>query len=237
MISIIIPAHNEEKLIGGLLEDIKRQKFGDFEVIVSNDFSDDGTSSVIRKCGIKNLRIVEHRSRNTAAARNIGAKKARGDVLIFLDADTRIDDTGFLGKAADAFYRKGAAACSVNILVHPDEETFSDRFFQNYFNWNIRLLTFLGVFASRGECQMVRRDIFEKAGGYNEKISVAEDVELFKRIRKFSRTTFLNSIRVYESPRRYRKDGYPMTILRWCYNGIYAFVFGKSITRSWEAVR
>ena len=66
MISIIIPAHNEEMYIDGILSDLKRQRHKDFEVIVSDDFSEDRTAALARKSGLKGIRVIEHKSRNAS---------------------------------------------------------------------------------------------------------------------------------------------------------------------------
>ena len=237
MISIIIPAHNEEMYIDGILSDLKRQRHKDFEVIVSDDFSEDRTAALARKSGLKGIRVIEHKSRNASAARNIGAGAAKGEILAFIDADTRIYDTHFIEKIEEAFKENGAGACSVKIMVKPGEAIWLDNVMQGFFNFNDWFSNKIGLWGSRGECQIVRKDLFIKAGGYVPEIYVAEDVELFKRLMRFTKLTYLNNITVYESARRYRKEGYFLTTIRYCYNGLYAFVFKKSISRQWKPIR
>ena len=89
----------------------------------------------------------------------------------------------------------------------------------------------------RGECQVVRRDIFEKVQGYNDRIVAGEDFDLFLRISKISKVIFERKMLVYESPRRFRKYGYLKTIFFWFVNSLTVWWFGKSVSKEWEAVR
>ncbi|MEK6875337.1 MAG: glycosyltransferase [Nanoarchaeota archaeon] len=95
--SFIIPAHNEEKVIGSSLESIKKQESKkNYEIIVINDGSKDKTLEIVKK--YKDVRLINFKDGHSAAfARNRGAEKAKGEYLIFLDAD-QILENGFLDK-------------------------------------------------------------------------------------------------------------------------------------------
>lgn len=91
--SVIIPAHNEEDLIGRAVKSVLNQTFKDFEVIISNDGSTDKTKEIIGKIMKKDKRvkIINRKKGHSAAfARNRGAEKAKGKVFVFLDADCTI---------------------------------------------------------------------------------------------------------------------------------------------------
>src|SRR5436190_1863800 len=91
MISFIVPAHNEELWIGKCLLSIRsatRAVVEPYEVIVVDDASTDGTSGISEQMGARTIR-VEHR--NISAVRNAGARAACGDVFIFVDADTQVN--------------------------------------------------------------------------------------------------------------------------------------------------
>jgi len=65
----------------------------------------------------------------------------------------------------------------------------------------------------RGECQIVRRDIFEKVGKYNTNLIAGEDFDLYRRIKKNNGNIYYSKeIIIYESPRRFRKYGYLKTL-------------------------
>lgn len=91
-ISVIIPARNEEKNIGNLIRDLKRQTYLPFEIIVVDDMSKDGTKVESEKAGAKVISI-ENKPRNWMGktwACTVGSKRAKGDIFLFLDADVRM---------------------------------------------------------------------------------------------------------------------------------------------------
>src|SRR3989344_5888247 len=98
-ISIIIPTLNEDKYVPSLLKDLQNQTEPNFEVIVIDGNSDDNTlsSCEIFKSDLK-LSLVKVNKRNVSYQRNYGAKHARGDYILFLDADVRISH-GFIKSA------------------------------------------------------------------------------------------------------------------------------------------
>jgi len=90
MISIIIPIYNQAEHLPNLLNSVKRQIYDNYEIIVVNDGSTDNLNEVIEKYkrlfGFK-LTFLEEENRGAAAARNYGARLAKGEFLIFCDAD------------------------------------------------------------------------------------------------------------------------------------------------------
>jgi glycosyltransferase involved in cell wall biosynthesis len=84
-ISVIIPAYNEEKDIINCLNSLKKQSCKNFEIIVVDDGSTDKTLDVIKK--FKNVKIIKQNHKGPGSARNLGAKKAKGEILVFIDAD------------------------------------------------------------------------------------------------------------------------------------------------------
>jgi len=91
MISVIIPTYNEGEDLIKCLESLSRQKGEDFEVIVVDDGSTDGSISKVKDrisdWRLKGLKILNQSHKGAGAARNFGARLARGDILVFVDAD------------------------------------------------------------------------------------------------------------------------------------------------------
>lgn len=84
-VSVIIPFYNEEEYLKKCLESLKNQSFQDFEVIVIDDGSTDETVKKIKQ--LNNLTIFSQKHQGPGPARNLGASKARGEILVFIDAD------------------------------------------------------------------------------------------------------------------------------------------------------
>jgi hypothetical protein len=98
-------------------------------------------------------------------------------------------------------------------------------------------LNIFGVGMGRGECQIVKREAFERVGGYNKKMAAGEDFDLYKRIKKNGNILFTRKLTVYESPRRYRKIGYLAVTWSWIENAVSVILKNKSIANEWEQVR
>ena len=239
--SVIIPTLNEEKLLPALLKSLTENNFKnkyDFEIVVSDGGSRDSTIDIACKYSDK-IKVHDNKlKQNIAGGRNLGAKQASGDVFIFINGDVRVPDVNdFFNFLNSNFYNSSYLAMTCKVKVFPEEEILSDKLFHGVYNTYFRLLNNLGVGMGRGECQVIRREVFEQAGGYNESLAAGEDFDLFRKIRRMGRILFTTDICVYESPRRFRKLGYTGVSLSWLQNGISVFIKNKSISKEWEQVR
>ncbi|MDA7915832.1 glycosyltransferase [Verrucomicrobia bacterium] len=179
MISFIIPAYNEERLIGSTLDavlDAAGQSGEEFEVIVVNDASTDRTKEIAIE---KGARLIDVSNRQISKTRNAGAKAAVGELLIFVDADTIV--TALAVSQALAALKGGAIGGGALF-----------RFTGNVpFHGILMLLTFKLVARisnlAGGAFLFCRREEFEKAGGYDETIFAAEDVGLCASLKRTGR--------------------------------------------------
>jgi len=239
-VSIIIPALNEEKLIENVLrqfDDNFKSKYN-LEVIVSDGGSTDKTLNIARRYTQKLAEHTKKVKQNISQGRNNGAAISLGDVLIFFNADTRISDKEkFFKKISEVLENKNVAAIACPIYVFPEEQRTIDKAFHAFYNNYVIILNKFFMGMGRGECHIVRRELFEKIGGYDEKLFAGEDFDLYKRLRKFGKIHFMRDIPIYESPRRYRKFGYTKVVYDWLKNSIWVTLFHKSSSDEWEAVR
>src|SRR5438046_1433070 len=145
MISFIVPAYNEEHELSTTLAAIRlaaEMVHADYEVVVVDDASTDRTPIIARQCG---ARLVAIHRRQIAAARNVGAAAARGGVLIFVDADTRIKAEHVSG-AAEALargYAGGGAQLCVDREIPRWGRIFFAVFTRLYFGLNLGAGAFL----------------------------------------------------------------------------------------------
>ncbi|HEY6192529.1 MAG TPA: glycosyltransferase [Bacteroidota bacterium] len=240
LISIIIPTLQEEKLIGGTLDQFTsglRQRYN-LEIIVSDGGSTDQTLPVARAKADVVIENGEGCPQNISIGRNLGAQAARGEILMFFNADVRLADPElFFRRMGSIICDESVSAATCNVRIDPDEEGTTDRLFHGFFNWYCRFLNEIGMGMGRGECHVIRAEMFRRIGGYNTKMAAGEDYELFVRLRHTGRVHFDRTLTVYESPRRYRQLGYLSVILLWFLNGLTAFAFHRSLVKSWKPVR
>lgn len=86
-ISVVIPLYNKEKQIAHTLQSVFKQTFQDFEVVIVDDGSTDGSVSEVEKFSDSRIRLIHQKNAGVAAARNRGIEEAKGDLIAFLDAD------------------------------------------------------------------------------------------------------------------------------------------------------
>jgi glycosyltransferase involved in cell wall biosynthesis len=240
LISIIIPAYNEEKLLPQILDQFPAALLAEerAEIIVSDGGSSDRTVGIARQYGATVVEHAEQRRQTIAEGRNRGAEVANGGLLVFINADIRISDPRLFLRQARLLSADGATA-GITCVVHvfPEEETTADRVFHLWHNSYVRFLNFVGEGMGRGECQIVTAETFRRVGAYNPSMVAGEDYDLFRRVRKHGRIIMMPGVTVYESPRRFRKYGYPHILWGWTRNALAVIFRNKSSSEEWEAVR
>lgn len=198
MLSIIIPAHNEEEYIEACLHSIKKQKYKDYEIIVVCDSCTDNTKKVAQKYTKK---VYEIKKKNVSAARNYGARKAAGETLVFLDADcviaanllSEIESTiknGYIGGVTKTK--------SLEKIWKADFMWVVGNFFRHFY------LTASGIF-------FCTATLFP---GYDEARHLAEDTALILQLKKKGKLKYIANSYIKTSSRRLEQEGYFWTIFR-----------------------
>ncbi|MFH1022249.1 MAG: glycosyltransferase [Planctomycetota bacterium] len=172
--SVIIPARNEEVLLGRCLESVTRAAAafpGQVEVVVVINRCTDRTEAIARDRG---ARIVRDDSRVLSRIRNAGARAARGEILVTIDADSRMAGNTFaeIDRAmASGRYIGGGA------VVRPERRSLGI-FLSEMVLWAGLLATGLS-----GGLFWCRRGDFEAVGGFDERLIVAEDLDFARRLK------------------------------------------------------
>lgn len=240
--SIIIPTLNEEKLLEGLFANSKeaiRHTKHSVEVIVADGGSTDGTITIALRYADKIVNAKFDEVNNIASGRNAGAKNAAGDFLVFCNADILFDD---VKSVIDSIYsefetKSRLIAIAAWVDTFPKEEKTIDRIFHRFYNHYFKFLNTLNLGMGRGECIIVKKEFFEKAGYFNFALPAGEDFELFNRLIKLGKVEYSKKIRVFESPRRFRKSGYLRVTALWTFNALSIMLRKKTVSSEWKPVR
>ncbi len=118
MISVVIPLYNKEQIIEKCLQSVLSQDYDDFEVIIVNDGSTDRSVEIVKAIDDSRIRLIEQENGGPSKARNTGVKNAKGDWIVFLDADDE-----FLSGALKKF-------CNL-IQNHPNVSMFGCSYITN----------------------------------------------------------------------------------------------------------
>ena len=229
-LTIVIPAFNEAAYVGATLDSVQaaaqrlrtRSKV-DVETIVVDNNSNDGTAAVARS---RSAMVVHEPVQGIARARNTGARHARGEVLLFVDADVFVppsllcavyvamSDPQCIGGGADVEYRPRRVF--VSLYLHA---------------WRV-LGTLTGMV--QGAAQFCRKGVHEHLGGYDETAWIGEDVDFYWSLQRLARESgrtvrLIREPRVRPSCRRF--DMWPLwKIVVWT-NPLFIALF-----RRWKAV-
>jgi GT2 family glycosyltransferase len=195
LISFVVPAYNEERLIASTLDSIHTAARGlalPYEVIVANDASTDNTSHIAHAHG---ARVVDCRHRQIARVRNTGARASAGDVLIFVDADTIIS-ADVVRASLEALARGAAGGGSL-----PDIEGRLPW-------WGSPVLWAVNAFMrtmhwAAGCYVFTTRAAFDATGGFDERVFVCEELFLSQALKKIGPVVILRE-RVVTSGRKMR---------------------------------
>jgi GT2 family glycosyltransferase len=181
VLSLIIPAHNEEALLGATLDALGEAARGlDAELIVVDDGSTDGTAAIARARGAL---VVEVQARQIAAARNAGARVARGRLLVFVDADT-IVPAAVLADAVAA-WRAGAVGGGAGAVFEPGAPPWAHRGIR-FAGWVLRRARW-----AAGCFFFADRDAFQRSGGFDERYFASEEIHLSRALKRLGRFVIL----------------------------------------------
>lgn len=194
-ISIIIPTYNEADTIQALILYLQRHNRHDLlqEIIVADGNSTDTTLVQAQQAGAK---VVRSPKKGRASQMNAGASLASGQVLYFLHADS-FPPAGFYQDIARAIDNGYASGCYRLAFDHAHWFLRANAWFTRF---NIDAIRF------GDQSLFVRKDVFMKAGGFDEKLIIMEDQEIVGKLKKLGRFIVLPGA-VTTSARKYLDNG------------------------------
>ncbi|MFA6341116.1 MAG: glycosyltransferase family 2 protein, partial [Candidatus Paceibacterota bacterium] len=213
---------------------------GEKEIIISDGRSSDNTIEIAKKYTDK-IVVFNGEGRQTIAnARNEGAKAAKGDFLVFFDADVLVFDPNIFFKRLLSNFEKDKRliGATVAIRVLKDKERFLDKMIFSFSDLSYTFLNNMIHFGgASGEFQFIRAEAFRKIGGFNEKLPVSEDQDMFIRLSKIGRTYFDGKLTVYHTGRRAHKIGWAKLLYQWLTNYFSVVFFNRSAQDEWKEIR
>lgn len=239
MISVIIPALNEENTIRQTMEQFRHLSLP-HEVIVADGGSKDGTLKIAKELADK-VTVNESGVKQTISKnRNNGAKLAEGEYLAFVDAGVSIPDINEFFKRALFHFEKNKKliALTVGIYVFLESANFMDKLVFGIMTFNFTVFNnFLGIGMAQGKFMLIRREAFVKIGGFREDLPASEDMDLFSRLAKTGRTMIDPKLKVYHSGRRAHAIGWPKLLFTWWRDGLWLLLFNRIYSKSWEQAK
>ena len=215
MLSIVIPTLNEEKYLPQLLKSIEKQNFKDYEIIVADAHSKDKTVKIAKSFGCK---IV--RGGLPSKGRNEGAKIAKGDLILFLDADVILPKNALL-KIIKEFEERDLDVAS---FLFSCQEKFHDLSFKIFYNLASQISE--KILPQAMSVILVKRKLHKKIGGFDEKIKIGEDLDYVQRGAKIGKFGVIKSVKIFISPRRFKQDGWFKTWLKYFLVQLHMLFFG-----------
>lgn len=219
-LSVVIPALNEEAGLPRLLEQLGTQTMKPHEIIVADGGSTDSTLEVAREVGVI---LVD--GGKPAAGRNAGARKASGDLILFIDADVDLDNDT-IETLLTEFSRRSLDVATAHI--EPAERTNQNLFACEVANAYLDLMQYVSPHAP-GFCIMIRRELHDVIGGFDESVMLAEDHDYVQRAAKHGKFRVMQDRPVRTSMRRIEKEGLVTLSFKYVYSEIFVLA-GKPIT-------
>ena len=194
-ISVIVPAFNEEKLLGASLAEIKSaaaaflQRGWQFELVVCDNNSTDRTADIACAAGAK---VIFEPVNQIARARNAGASIATGDWLVFVDADSHPGEKLFADVAREIDSGKTLAG---GATIRLDENLFWAGLLTGAWNWASRFNHLMA-----GSFIFVEAAAFRELGGFHNELYAAEELELSQRLKKMAQARKQNVVILHRHP-------------------------------------
>ncbi len=190
-VSVIVPAHNEQRYLPACLASIHhaaRSIECDVEIVVVANRCTDATEVIARSAGAV---VIANQSRSISAVRNAGAARSTGEILVTLDADSRMSP-----KALGEIERHLATGAYIG-----GGSTFMPERHSIGIDLTMAMVRFsMSVSGLSGAMYWCRRGDWEAIGGFNESLVMAEDLDFARRLREYGRRSGRKFISLHTAP-------------------------------------
>jgi peptidoglycan-N-acetylglucosamine deacetylase len=203
MLSVVVPAFNEEKLIKESLESLKKQDFqGEYEIIVVDNGSRDNTLQIARNMGIK---VVSCPEKGVAFARQCGAEAACGEIIVQADADT-IYPVWWLTRIAAHFKRHPGAVAVAGTFVYKNPPWWANfEYFLRVFFGMLSSLVFGRPLIISGANLAFTKKAFTQIGGYEHGAYSSDQINIATRLSTLGKVIYDGRLYCWTSERSVNK--------------------------------
>lgn len=178
-VSVIIPTYNRCDFVREAMASVLAQTFQDFELIVVDDGSTDGTADVVRE--FPRIRYLSQENRGVSAARNVGVAVSRGELIAFLDSDDLWQPQKLATQVAFFATRPDAHICQTEEVWVRNGVRVNPRNKHRKPSGDIFAAS-LHLCLVSPSAVMMRRELFDHMGGFDEELPACEDYDLWLRI-------------------------------------------------------
>src|SRR3989344_3835761 len=186
-VSVIIPTYNRRLVIGRAIKSVLNQTYSDYELIIVDDGSSDGTRELIQEYAEKDKRIkyIYQENGGASSARNFGIKQSLGEYLAFLDSDNEwLSD--FLETMVSVLKNRKSllmAYCSENLFLTSEDRDINGKIIarrvraEEYNPAKLLKTNYIDI-----NCVILKRELYDNLGGFDENLTSLEDWDYFARV-------------------------------------------------------
>ena len=243
LVSFVVPAYNEEALIGlclaAITAEVSRTSC-QAEIIVVNNGSTDDTRRIA--LAIPGVRVVDEPQKGLVQARRAGCLAAEGVYIANIDADTVLAE-GWLRMALTEFAQSPDLVALSGPYIHYDLPTPARLVAAGFYRgvYIVHLLSRIVAGAGsvmQGGNFIVSRSALERAGGFNPDFRFyGEDAELARRLAKVGKVKFTFALQAFSSGRRLAGEGLFRVLLRYSANYLWTHLFKRPFSSTWSDFR
>lgn len=231
-ISIVIPAYNEETYIAACLESVLRHKTDDvIEIIVVNNASTDRTAEVAAR--YPEVKVVHEPRKGTGFSRHRGFLEAKGQLIAYLDADTRIHE-GWIHTIREEFRKDPEIVSLSGPFKYYDLSKWQSALVYAWWMGCALPAYWHRKFAALGANHVVKREALEKVGGFDTSIPFyGDDTNIARRLHKVGKVKWNTRFYNYSSARRLKAEGFVKVGTKYALNYFSQAYFEKTVTKEY----
>jgi glycosyltransferase involved in cell wall biosynthesis len=234
-ISLVIPAYNEEAYLGGCLDSVLASGGRFHEIIVIDNASTDRTAEVA--AARPGVRVVHEPEKGLLSARQRGYREAGGEIVAYVDADTRMPE-GWYDKAVEVFSQRPDVVSLSGPARYWDASPWQRAFLAILWRISAPIAYWMVGYMIYGAHFAVRRSALDAIGGFNRTIEFyGEDTDLARRLSRHGKVIFDMRFYILSSARRFATEGMLRTNLVYVLNFVWPVLFGRPFTRAHKDVR